>query len=381
MAYYIVGIRNDFFGHLSTADIAKKEKKMKRLVVISGMVFVLLTILLSPVVESTDADLNWPENTMYNPDYTWYTQQKNLSCMTLGTDRRTIATTGAYEDHGIGLYDIEGHFIAQLPAHAKSVWCATFSPDGAYIFSGGDDKTIEQWSISKREKITTYAGHKDSVESVDISPSGQIMASSGGCSGAIRIWDTRTKQLIKILGEEKVNDNFLPWVGPIKFLNDNELVAGYNDGLKVWDVSRKTYSFLYGGHRSVHSLALSPDKSFLASGSSRDGSLCIWDLRTKTLEKILNTPGGAIYSLAFVSKNIIVAGRYHTADLYNWSTGQNLLELRDHGGPVVSVIVTSQNILTASGYPEGAVRIWDISKIVPTLQPQSIIVWSRIKSQ
>ena len=44
------------------------------------------------------------------------------------------------------------------------------SPDGKYIVSGSDDKTVKVWSLETGQEVRTLSGHTDSVNAVAVSP-------------------------------------------------------------------------------------------------------------------------------------------------------------------------------------------------------------------
>src|SRR5260370_9071397 len=53
------------------------------------------------------------------------------------------------------------------------------SPDGLYIASGGDDKTIQVWEASTGKSICTYKDHTSAANSLAWSPGSEYIASGG----------------------------------------------------------------------------------------------------------------------------------------------------------------------------------------------------------
>ena len=49
------------------------------------------------------------------------------------------------------------HF--HLGSHVTQVYCCCFSPDGATILSGSDDKTLKLWRTPDGSLINTLNGH------------------------------------------------------------------------------------------------------------------------------------------------------------------------------------------------------------------------------
>jgi len=47
--------------------------------------------------------------------------------------------------------------------HSEVISAIAFSPDGRYILSGSDDKTLKLWDVETGREIRTFNGHNDSV--------------------------------------------------------------------------------------------------------------------------------------------------------------------------------------------------------------------------
>ncbi|MGK7946969.1 MAG: caspase family protein [Microcystaceae cyanobacterium] len=73
--------------------------------------------------------------------------------------------------------------------HQDYVRSVAFSPDGRYIVSGSDDKTIKVWDrVNGGEAaIHTFRGHQNYVRSVAFSPDGRYIV-SGSWDNTIKVW-------------------------------------------------------------------------------------------------------------------------------------------------------------------------------------------------
>ena len=69
----------------------------------------------------------------------------------------------------------------------SEVYALAWSPDGKWLASGGDDKTVHVWNASTGQTLVLFKGHTDVIWSVAWSPDGKELASSSQ-DGTVRIW-------------------------------------------------------------------------------------------------------------------------------------------------------------------------------------------------
>ena len=103
-------------------------------------------------------------------------------------------------DRAVRVWDTEkGQLVERLEGHKDSVYSVAFSPTGLELLSGSLDKTIKLWELSAPRAgpgmipkqgncKTTFAGHKDFVLSVALSPDGKWVV-SGSKDRSVQFWN------------------------------------------------------------------------------------------------------------------------------------------------------------------------------------------------
>jgi WD40 repeat protein len=76
------------------------------------------------------------------------------------------------------------------PFDEHDIVCATFSPDGKTLITGGVDRAICFWDVETGKRFYTHEGHSDSVALVWISADSKHMIAVSA-DGIIRVWKLR----------------------------------------------------------------------------------------------------------------------------------------------------------------------------------------------
>lgn len=210
-----------------------------------------------------------PEGAVGRLGHQRFPEMSGFRCMALHPDGSVLAAAGG-EDPAIALIDVStAKVVGMLRGHLYSVQDIDFSPDGRVLAALDGDKRgptyLWRWDLDRGEATVVELGGV-LLNSIVFSPDGQTIALAGmrgdSAEAAFILLDSAT-------GEEK---------GRLSGLDTGE--RGLN---------------LLGGTRQGLDIVFSPDGSTLATGGC-DAKIRLWDARTgqelRALEEHLPAPEG-----------------------------------------------------------------------------------------
>lgn len=174
--------------------------------------------------------------------------------------------------------------IQAYQAHNGPANCVCCSPDGKYVATGGNDKTIRFFDIVAQRQIAKLEAHTDAVTCVAFHPTDPILM-SGSADRSIRFFDLETMKEISV--------SFPLDSSPIDLItfvqNENVALSASPDYLKVVGWSPPEFFDLFTlGLEKVHDISISDRVATIASSS---GDRCIiHSLRLDQLKPLSNRP-------------------------------------------------------------------------------------------
>lgn len=192
--------------------------------------------------------------------------------ITFSPNNTRIATSS--RDNFIKIWDAAtGDHISTLEGHTNWIYAIAYSNDGSLIVTGARDETVRVWDGTSGVTLHAFTGQPEWTYSVCFSPDGLRIA-SGGDDNIVRVMDIKSStQIHTLIGH--TND-----VWSITFSNDGtRLVSGSEDETaRVWDMETGAYLFNLVSHSQiVYSIVFSSDGKTMATASSGDNVLKLWD--------------------------------------------------------------------------------------------------------
>jgi WD40 repeat protein len=100
----------------------------------------------------------------------------------------------ASEDRTVCMWNVsDGKLLGRITGHSGGVCCVTVSNSGEMVFTASFDRSVRQWGRGSNREVRRCIGHKAPVRSVAVSTDDRWLV-SGGDDRSLRFWAAATGQ-------------------------------------------------------------------------------------------------------------------------------------------------------------------------------------------
>jgi WD40 repeat protein len=214
-----------------------------------------------------------------------------------------------------------------LRGHQANILLAEASPDGRWLVTAAEDRTIRLWDLRAADpntEVRTLRDHKGKVDDVDFSSDGRWMISSSIEDNRPYIWDLHAADPSAPTGSLSGHEGA---VTDVAIAADGRAAYTAHDDMTVnmWPLDNGRpgkRTRLMGHEASVLAIDVTNDGHWLITGS-HDMSARMWDLTSAA----------------------------------PW---RNPVVLMGHTGPVTKVVITEDSKLAVTASSDNTLRIWEL---------------------
>jgi WD40 repeat protein len=251
-------------------------------------------------------------------------------------------------------------------SHWGGISAMALRPDRQLLVSATRTGTINLWNCRSGTIIAATPAHTGKITSLALSPNGRILISSGA-DGQVKIWRLRSDRFWRPAGLQ-LRQSFQAHRGAVNAIAwaQNRLLTAGEDGLiKRWQTRSGRFCGQFAGPTSaVLTLAVSPDRNWVASGSA-DGQIHLGPIDQRQLAqpgsmRTIALPTGDAIALTFppTGQSIAVGDRLGWVDLITWQ-GEIYQTIPAHRGAITALQFGPSGQWLATAGADHCVRIWD----------------------
>ncbi len=284
--------------------------------------------------------------------------------------------------------------LATLTGHKWIVTCATFSPDGKQIVTGGMSGEVRVWDVATHECLREFSPDTHSLWAASFTPDGKTLMLAG--THGIQFWNTETWRIINhfsgklasLSGDgntvaiSESSPFYFEEAGAVRILNwrtgetlrqfsqpgrrpalspdgHRLAVAGAARDILLWDADSGELLRTLPTERSVWSLNFSPDGRRLVS-TGWAGDALVWDLGSDAAPHTISANHLNLWSVLFSPDGsmILTTSSDQTARLWDAVTLEPKAVLHGHANEVWCAAFSRDGKMLATGGKDQNVMLW-----------------------
>ncbi|MFU8771799.1 MAG: BMP family ABC transporter substrate-binding protein [Anaerolineales bacterium] len=283
--------------------------------------------------------------------------QMSVVGVSFSPDGKWVCTSG--QDGTLKLWDTKTWSLERtFMGHTAEVWPCLFHTNGRQIASSSRDHTIRGWDLDTGQEIWSYLDEHSIPMLLDHSPDGSQLS--------LAVWDGRIVVLDAADGSLVHEIVTLPSIVSVSYHPGGSVIGVVDISGIVQLFDTRTYeekARLETNSESQGFISFSPDGRKMAV-ASLDGWLDVWDF--EKLEKLWSTVGepGSRYASVIFSPDsafLVTSSFSRIVQVWDASDGKQVMTLVGHQGVVYSTSFSPSGTQIVTGSSDDTIRIWDFA--------------------
>lgn len=246
----------------------------------------------------------------------------------------------------------DGWELHCLEGHQQWVLRVEWSPDGAFLASGGLDGPVYVWDLHEGGGFA-LEGHGREISALAFAP-GSARLLSGSYDRTLRVWDLDAGTEVAVLRGHLAEVT----AGVVSGSRPVALSASMDGVARLWSLETAQPVRDFKGHEGVvFSVALAPEDALVATGGA-DRRIVLWSM--PDLEQVRELKGhtGPVTSLVFRGDVLLSGSDDRRAILWDVATGQERVRLQGHEAAVRCVDLSEDARFALTASDDGTLRVW-----------------------
>jgi len=189
--------------------------------------------------------------------------------------------------------------VRDFQGHRDMILDAELSPNGNILATSSYDRTIILWDVNTGDQLRTLSGHNGAVYDIAFSPDGKTLASASA-DDTCKVWRVQDGTRLDTMGQP-LKEQYAVAYSP-----DGKLIAagGADNRIRVWRYRSREKAAInpimyarFAHEGAIVALEFSDDGTRLVS-VGEDQTIKVWETKTFTEIKLINDPTDVSMALA-----------------------------------------------------------------------------------
>ncbi|HMF20354.1 MAG TPA: WD40 repeat domain-containing protein, partial [Gemmataceae bacterium] len=237
--------------------------------------------------------------------------------------------------------------LAAFEAHPGGVTGVQFHSNGTQAISGGADKTVKLWDLTKGTVLKTFGPLPDAIKAVAFSKDFTQIGAAAGKS--VAVWNIAdAKQLFTLVHPAEVSS--------LSFNQDKTRIAtGAADKLtRVWDLATGKELQFFPQEEAVAAVVFDGKSTGVISAGGKSAQA-----DNLSIQRVIPASTGPLFALGITptGTHVLTGGAEKSVKLWNTASGANERTFTGAADTVRAITVAKNNILVAIGGADKTVRV------------------------